>query len=227
MCGPTPTVYDHALRDQDICRPAGRRQPGFLSRPATDLGPARRPALPDERRRTKWPPVSSFVVRSTSHAATRNPTSSSVLRLWSFALPGALELAERSHVRAVGLDDRAAHIFGGVRGQEGSDGADLLWRAEPAPRELPAFALDLLLGGEAPLAGRIDPARLDHIDIDAVPRQLVGHRPPHLVDRRFARVVRRGGGKRPLGQHRGDDDDLAAATLPDHLPGCQLAGVER
>ncbi len=85
----------------------------------------------------------------------------------------AASSAERGDLRAVGAQDRAGDERGAVRGQEGDHPSDLARLAEAAPGELLGSGAELIFGRVAPLAGRVDPARVDEVDPDAVGGQLV------------------------------------------------------
>src|SRR4029453_6997794 len=92
-------------------------------------------------------------------------------------------------VSAVDLEDAACDVVGVVAGQVDHGAADIARRAQTAPWDVVSGALKLLLGCKLPLAGRVDIAGVDDVDVDSVRGQLSGKRSAEMIDSSFGHVV--------------------------------------
>src|SRR5437764_13340532 len=77
---------------------------------------------------------------------------------------------------AVDEQGRARNVVGVGGGEERGGLADVLGRAHPAPGEFRPGVVEGPAAEDRLLTRRIDPARLDHVDVDPVRQQLGGDR---------------------------------------------------
>ncbi len=130
--------------------------------------------------------------------------------------------SQHRHDAAVDVDDLAADVVGGRRGEE-HHGSHHVLRLAPAPRRRaplhPAVELGIVHQRRVHLGG--DVAGSDGVDGDALRRPFRRHRPGQHLDTALRRRVGGDGGPRQFAGQRTDVDDLAVAAR--HHPPRRLA----
>src|SRR5262245_55163563 len=90
---------------------------------------------------------------------------------------------------AIHQQGSACDVVGASGAEKRGRLADVLRRSQPAPGELGALLADSVVAEALVLAGGVDPAGLDDVDVDTVRQQLGGDGAGHVVQPALAGVV--------------------------------------
>ena len=117
-------------------------------------------------------------------------------------------------------------VFRIIGDQEHGRFANVFGSTEPAPWQGCAGLAHELVAERFMLAGRVDPARLDHVDVDPVRVEFGGDCKGELVQTALAGVIGDAAGIRRVSVSARDEDDFPTSSALDHVPRHQLAHVK-